>query len=210
MQTHAESSSLFATEKKTAFLLLCLASFLLLYMKKAFIENETAAFEFLQDRPEGGLLQLISAIQFLSIPLVYLWKFTVIAFLLWVGSFLFGYRITYSQCYGLAIVSEFIFLVPELLKIVWFLFIRTDPNLHDIRAFYPFSLMHFFDYYDIGKQYVYPLKALNLFEVVYWVSLTNGIHYYARKEKKIAWIIVFSSYVPDFLLWLLFYIVVYK
>ncbi len=210
MQTHAESSSLFATEKKTAFLLLCLASFLLLYIKKAFIENETAAFEFLQDRPEGGLLQLISAIQFLSIPLVYLWKFTVIAFLLWVGSFLFGYRITYSQCYGLAIVSEFIFLVPELLKIVWFLFIRTDPNLHDIRAFYPFSLMHFFDYYDIGKQYVYPLKALNLFEVVYLVSLTNGIHYYARKEKKIAWIIVFSSYVPVFLLWLLFYIVVYK
>ena len=87
---------------------------------------------------------------------------------------------------------------------------ETDPNLHDIRAFYPLSLMHFFDYQEIGKQYVYPLKALNLFEVVYWVSLANGIHFYAHKEKKIAWIIVLSSYVLIFLLWLIFYVVVYK
>ena len=210
METYTQSRSLFATEKKTAFILLCLASFLLLYIKKEFIENETAAFEFLQDRPEGGILQLMSAIQFFSIPLIYLWKFTVIGFVLWVGSFMFGYRITYSQCYGVAIVSEFIFLIPEVLKIGWFLFIQTDPNLHDIRAFYPFSLMHFFDYYEIGKQYVYPLKALNLFEVAYWVSLANGIHFYAHKQKKIARIIVLTSYVLIFPLWLLFYIVVYK
>src|SRR4029077_2265894 len=76
MQTDIESRSLFAAGKKTAFLLLCVASFLLLYIKKEFIENETAAFEFLQDRPEGGILQLISAIQLFSIPLIYLWKFT--------------------------------------------------------------------------------------------------------------------------------------
>ena len=210
MQRDTESRSLFAAEKKTAFLLLCVASFLLLYIKKDFIENETAAFEFLQDRPEGGILQLISAIQFFSIPLIYLWKFTVIGFVIWVGCFMFGYRVTYSQCYGVAIVSEFIFLIPEVLKIAWFLFIQTDPNLHDIRAFYPFSLMHFFDYYELGRQYVYPLKALNLFEVVYWVALANGIHFYSHKEKRIAWIIVFSSYGLVFLLWLLFYIVVYK
>ena len=210
MQTSAESRSLFVTEKKTAFLLLCLASFLLLYIKKEFIENETAAFEFLQDRPEGGILQLISAIQFFSIPLIYLWKFTVIGFVLWVGCFMFGYRVTYTQCYGVAIVSEFIFLLPEVLKIAWFMFIQSDPNLNDIRAFYPFSLMHFFDYYEIDKRYAYPLKALNLFEVLYWVALANGIHFYARKQKKIAWIIVFSSYVLIFLLWLVFYIIVYK
>jgi hypothetical protein len=183
---------------------------LLLYVKKTFIENETAAFEFLEDRPEGGILQVISAIQFLSIPLVYLWKFTVIGFVVWVGSFMFGYRVTYSQCWGIAIVSEYIFLVPEFLKILWFLFVQTDPNLNDIRAFYPFSLMHFFDYYDLDKRYVYPLKALNLFEIGYWALLVSGVHHFARKQMKTAWIIVLSSYGLIFLLWLLFYIVVYK
>jgi hypothetical protein len=210
MQTSLETKSLFAAEKRVTFLLLCLVTFLLLYVKKTFIENETAAFEFLEDRPEGGVLQLISAIQFFSIPFVYLWKFTVIGFVIWVGCFMFGYRITYSQCWGVTIVAEYIFLVPEFLKIIWFLFIQTDPNLYDIRAFYPLSLMHFFDYYTIDKRYVYPLKALNIFEVIYWFLLASGIHFYARKKMKIAWTIVVSSYIMIFILWLVFYMVVYQ
>ena len=210
MQTIEETKSLFAANKRLTFILLCLITFLLLYVKKTFIENETAAFEFLQDRPEGGILQLISALQFLTIPLIYLWKFTVIAFVIWVGCFMFGYRVTYSQCWGITVVSEFIFIVPELLKIGWFMFIETDPNLLDIRAFYPFSLMNFADYSEVDPQYVYPLKALNLFEIFYWVLLVTGVHFVSRKERKQAWIIVLCSYVIIFLMWILFYIVVYK
>lgn len=210
MQTIQETKSLFAANKRLTFILLCLITFLVLYIKKTFIENETAAFEFLQDRPEGGILQLISALQFLTIPFIYLWKFTVIAFVIWVGCFMFGYRVTYSQCLGITVVSEFIFVVPELLKIVWFMFIETHPNLLDIRAFYPFSLMSFFDYSQIDPKYAYPLKALNLFEIIYWVLLVSGVHFFSRKEKKQAWIIVLCSYVLIFLMWILFYIVVYK
>lgn len=210
MQTIEETKSLFAANKRLTLILLCLITFLLLYVKKTFIENETAAFEFLQDRPEGGILQLISALQFLTIPLIYLWKFTVIAFVIWVGCFMFGYRVTYSQCWGITVVSEFIFIVPELLKIGWFMFVETDPNLLDIRAFYPFSLMNFADYSEVDPQYVYPLKALNIFEIFYWVLLVTGVHFFSRKERKQAWIIVLSSYVLIFLLWILFYIVVYK
>ena len=210
MQTLEETKSLFAANKRLTFILLCLITFLLLYVKKAFIENETAAFEFLQDRPEGGILQLISALQFLTIPFIYLWKFTVIAFVIWVGCFMFGYRVTYSQCWGITVVSEFVFVVPELIKIGWFIFIQTDPNLLDIRAFYPFSLMNFFDYSEIDPKFAYPLKALNLFEILYWVILVTGVHFFARKQKKQAWIIVLCSYVLIFFMWLLFYLVVYK
>jgi hypothetical protein len=210
MQTIQDTKSLFAANKRLTFILLCLITFLLLYVKKAFIENETAAFEFLQDRPEGGILQLISALQFLTIPFIYLWKFTVIAFVIWVGCFMFGYRVTYSQCWGITVVSEFVFVVPELIKIGWFIFIQTDPNLLDIRAFYPLSMMNFFDYSEIDPKFAYPLKALNLFEIFYWVILVTGVHFFARKQKKQAWIIVLCSYVLIFFMWLLFYIVVYK
>jgi hypothetical protein len=179
-------------------------------VKKAFIENETAAFEFLQDRPEGMVLQVVSLVQFITIPFIYLWKFLLIAFVLWVGCFMFGYRITYNDCFSVAIISEFVFIIPEFLKIVWFLFIQTDPNLNDIHAFYPFSLMQFADYYELERKYVYPLKALNLFEILYWICLVTGIQHFAGKRKRMAWVIVFSSYVPVFLLWLVFYIIVYK
>jgi hypothetical protein len=210
MQTNNETKSIFATDKKLLFVLLCVLTLFLLYIKKSFIENETAAFEFLQDRPEGMVLKFISALQFISIPLVYAWKFTVIAFVIWVGCFMFGYRVTYTQCWGVVIGAEFIFLLPEVLKILYFIFIETDPAYADIGAFYPFSLMHFFDYYAIDKKWAYPLRALNGFEVVYWFALVTGIHHYAHKEKKYVWFIVAGSYIPIFLLWLWFYVIVYQ
>ena len=190
--------------------MLCLATLALLFVKISFIENETAAFEFLQDRPEGMILRIIATLKYLSIPFVYLWKFTVIAFVIWVGCFMFGYRVTYSQCWGVVIGAEFIFLIPEVLKIAWFMTIQTDPTYNEIGAFYPLSLMHFFDAYSLDKRWAYPLRALNVFEIVYWFLLVSGIHHYARKEKKIVWIIVACSYILIFFLWLLFYVIVYK
>jgi hypothetical protein len=210
METSNETKSIFATDKKLLFVLLCVSTLFLLYIKKSFIENETAAFEFLQDRPEGMVLQVIGTLQFISIPLVYLWKFTVIAFVIWIGCFMYGYRVTYIQCWGVVIGAEFIFLIPEVLKILYFFVIETDPSYWDIGSFYPLSLMHFFDYYAIDKKWAYPLRALNLFEIVYWFALVSGIHHYARKEKKIVWLIVACSYILIFLLWLVFYVIVYK
>jgi hypothetical protein len=205
-----ETKSIFAADKRLLFVLLCVLSILLLYVKIAFIENETAAFEFLQDRPEGLILRLLGALKLFSVPMVYLWKFTVIAFVIWVGCFMYGYRVTYGQCWALVLTCEFIFLVPEVIKILWFMAVNTDPTLHEIRAFYPLSLMHFFDYDAIDRKWAYPLRALNLFEVAYWFALVNGIHFHARKDKRVVWLIVASSYILIFLLWLGFYVIVYK
>lgn len=210
METTNETKSIFAIDKKLLFILLCLITLLLLYVKKSFIENETAAFEFLQDRPEGTVLKAVSTLQFVSVPLVYLWKFTVIAFVIWVGCFMYGYKVTYTQCWGVVMGAEFIFFIPEMLKIMWFLTVQTDPSYTDIGAFYPLSLMHFFDYYSIDPRWAYPLRALNIFEVVYWFLLVAGIQHYAQKEKKTVWLIVVSSYVLIFALWLIFYVIVYK
>jgi hypothetical protein len=205
-----ETKSFFGADKRLLFVLLCLITLLLLYVKIALIENETAAFEFLQDRPEGAILRLLNALKFLSIPFVYLWKFTVIAFVIWVGCFMFGYRVTYTQCWGVVIGAEYIFLIPEVLKITWFMTVQTDPTLGDISAFYPLSLMHFFDYEAIDKRWAYPLRALNVFEIVYWFALVKGINHFARKDEKYVWTIVLCSYVLLFFLWLGFYVIVYK
>lgn len=205
-----DQQSLFGADKKLTFVLICLATYALLYIKIAFIENETAAFQFLEDRPEGALFQLLNTLRIISVPLVYLWKFTVIGFVVWVGCFLFGYRVTFSQSWGIAIVSEFIFLIPEIVKIIWFMVINTDPTYDEVRSFYPLSLMNFFDTYAVSKRYAYPLRALNLFEVAYCFALVSGVHYFARKEKKIAWFIVLGSYVLLFICWLAFYALVYE
>jgi hypothetical protein len=208
-QSH-EAKSLFAADKKLTFTLLLLASVTLLYVKIFFIENETAAFEFLQDRPEGAILRALNALKFVAIPVIYLWKFTVIAFVIWVGCFMYGYRVTYSQCWGVVIVAEYIFLIPELVKIFWFMVVINDPSYYEIRAYYPLSLIQFVNYSEIDTRWAYPLRALNVWEIGYWFLLVEGIHHFARKQKKIVWLIVACSYILLFFFWLGFYAIVYK
>lgn len=205
-----ETDSVFDTNKWVFFIFLCLATILLLILKKSFIENETAAFEILESRGEMGVFHTINTLQYFSVPLVYLVKFTIISFVLWIGCFMFGYKITYGQVWQVVVIAESIFLVPELLKILWFLFVETDPDIFEIKAFYPFSLINVVDTYELGKRWFYPLKALNVFEVIYWFILAAGINHMAKKEKSTAYAIVFSSYVLFFFLWLGFYVLVYK
>jgi len=206
----SETKSFFAADKKLLFILLCVSTLLLLYIKISFIESETATFEFLQDRPEGGILKMLNALKLFSVPLIYLWKFTVIAFIIWIGCFLFGYRVTYGQCWGVVIGAEFIFLVPEIVKIVWFMTVNTDPSYDEVTSFYPMSLLNLVNQETLDKKWMYPLKALSLFEVIYWFLLVAGIHHYAQKSRRTVWYIVACSYILIFFLWLWFYVVVYK
>jgi len=192
------------------FAVVCIITFLLLFVKKSFIESEIAAFEVLQERGEMGFFHALSAVQYLSVPLVYAWKFTITAFILYVGGFMFGYKLTFRDMWRLAILAELIFFIPELIKIAWFLVVNTDPTYHEIRAFYPLSLMNLFDFEALPKRWHYPLKALNVFEIVYWGILTAGVFVISGKRSRNSVIIVATSYVMWFFLWLTFYAIVYK
>jgi hypothetical protein len=199
-----------AIDKRIFFIFLCLITFLLLYLKKSFIESQIAAFEILEQRGEMGFYHFINALQYFSIPIVYLYKFTVITFILWVGCFMFGYKVFYSKLWQLVMFAECIFFGAELLKIGWFVFIETDPEIWDVKAFYPLSLINLFDYREVPDAWHYPLKAINFFEVLYWVILVYGIQYLSRKRFDISLYIVLSSYVLWFFLWLIFFVLIYK
>jgi hypothetical protein len=200
----------FDIDKRVYFLFLCLITFLVLLIKKNFVENETAAFEVLEMRGQEGIFQVFNTLQYITIPLFYLWKFTVIAFLLWMGSFAFGYKIPFKKCWQVAMIAETIFILPELMKIAHFALGPDDPNFYDIKAYFPFSLMNLYNYQDVATKYHYPLKALNLFEILYWGLLVYGLHLAAKKEFRVAFASVSASYILFFFLWLWFYISVYK
>jgi hypothetical protein len=199
-----------AIDKRLFFIFLCLITFLLLYIKKSFIESQIAAFEILEQRGEMGFYHVLNALQYFSIPIVYLYKFTVIAFILWVGCFMFGYKVIYSRLWALVMFAECIFFGAELLKIGWFVFIETDPEIWDVRAFYPLSLINLFDFRDVPDAWHYPLKAINVFELFYWIILVYGIQYLSRKRFDISLYIVLTSYVFWFFLWLIFFVLIYK
>ncbi|MEL7001949.1 MAG: hypothetical protein AAFN93_04345, partial [Bacteroidota bacterium] len=194
-----EKEGIYGINKWGFFLIVCFITLLLLLMKKNFVENETTAFEILAERGEMGVFQAINTLQYLSIPVVYIIKFTIIAFVIWIGCFMFGYRISFGDTWHVVLVSEIIFFIPELLKIMWFMFVETNANYFDIREFYPLSLINLVDTEYLESRWFYPLKALNVFEVIYWFILVSGIHSFARKKLSITYYIIFSSYVLFFL-----------
>ena len=198
------------TQPIAYFLALCIITFLVLFTKKALVENETVAFQILQEDGRFGVFRIFNTLQFVAIPLIYAYKATLIAFILWVGSFMFGYKISYKQMWMVAIVAETTFLLPEFVKIMWFILVDHQPDIWEIKAFYPLSMMGFFDPATVADNWQYPLKALNLFEILYWIVLVEAIHATANKKWNYAFAIVFTSYVPFFLFWLLYYSQVYK
>ncbi len=204
------TKDLLAINRLFFFALLCFLTFLVLFIKKTFIEFEITAFQILDERGQLGFFKIISALQYLSIPAIYLLKFTFIAFLVWVGCFGFGYRVTYANCWHIVMVAEIVFILPELLKIFWFLFVETDPDFATVRAFYPLSLMNFFDFESVEHKWHYPLKSLNIFEIFYWFFLVAGIYIKSNKVYRQSMIIGLFGYVLPFLFWLGYYTVVYK
>jgi len=201
---------LIQTDTIIYFLAINILTFLILFAKKSLIENETIAFQILQEEGRFGIYSIFNSLQFLAIPIIYLYKSTIIGFILWIGAFMFGYKITYKQCWKIALIGETVFLLPEIIKVFWFILRPDDVNIWQIRAFYPLSIMNFFDYQTLPAQYHYPLKALNVFEVIYWFVLVELVHSTASKQRSYAVAIVFLSYVPLFWLWLVYYILVYK
>ena len=197
-------------DKRLFFVFLSLFTFVLLLIKKNFIELEIAAFEVLEQDGNLGVFHFIKTLQNLSIPIIYLWKFTIIAFVIWIGCFMFGYKVAYVKVWQVVMIAESVFFIPEIIKIFYYLFIVTDPDYFEVRAFYPFSVMNLFDYELTAKAWHYPLKALNIFELFYWVLLVYGIKLASRKRFDISALIIGSSYILFFLIWLGFYVIVYK
>jgi hypothetical protein len=209
MNSDSLLSEMMMQKKWIMFMLLCLCTLFLLYIKKSFIEDETMAFEFMSGRPEGSWLTLRSTIQYLTIPLVYGWKFLVLGFVVWVGSFMYGYRVTFEQCWRIVLCSDFIFLIPEILKIIFFLFIELEPDIYRINSFYPFSLMNLFNEAEVDQRFHYPLKALNLFEILNMYLLAHGLMIFTGRPFRNTVTIILISYLPLLFAWFGFYVIVY-
>lgn len=201
--------NLLKTKTGVLFLALCLGSILILWARIQLVENETIAYQILQEQGRFGIFKFFNSLKYLATPFIYGLKLTLIAFILWTGAFLYGYKIGFSQMWKVAIIGEFIFLFAELIKIAWLIWIPYEPTIWDIRAFYPLSIMNLFDYEAIPNNWVYPLQSLNIFEPINWLVLVYSIHYSARKKLDYAYAIVFTTYVPLFIIWLVYYAIVY-
>lgn len=147
-------------------------------------------------------------ISYALVPLLLLLKISLIASVLYIGTFFYSkVKVTFKQLFDAVIKAEFVFLLVSILKIIWFYFFQTNYTLEDLQYFYPLSTLNIVGYKGLEAWFIYPLQVLNLFELAYWLLLSYFVGKLAFTEKDkgkpmdLGFKIVASSYGSALLLW---------
>jgi hypothetical protein len=141
-------------------------------------------------------------ITYFILPIFYLVKYLFVTFCLSIGIFFVTDKFEFYRIFGLAVKAEFIFLIPVIIKLFWFLFIKTNYSLSDFQYFSPLSALNMFQPNELEPWLLYPLQVLNVFEIFYWIILA----YLLSKEipeldLNQAFTVVMSGYGTGLVIW---------
>jgi hypothetical protein len=103
------------------FALISLLYICILFLNRAFILADIAVFELLKERNQLSLFNFLYSSQYFITPIWLVWKFSVTALILWMGCFMFGYKVTYQALWKWVMCCEIIFIIPELKRHLSFL-----------------------------------------------------------------------------------------
>ena len=90
--------------------------------------------------------------------------------------------------------AEAIFLLPAIIKLLWFAFVQTDYTLEELQYFYPLSLLNLFEVGELEAWWVYPFQVINVFEIGYWIVLAYALSKLLSKSFNNALGFVMSTY----------------
>lgn len=192
------------------FILILLINFFLLWISKAVLINDIVFYNTYSEQLtyERAMelfrkMRELSWITYIIIPIVLFLKFLIITIVLYVGVFFFNYNriVSFGNIFRIVIASEIVFAFASFVKFIWFFLFAGNYDLNDLNFFYPLSLINLFNTAEIGRLWIYPLQVLNLFQVLYLISISYGLQKFgvkaAHSEK-----LVLSSYLPALTIWI--------
>ena len=110
-------------------------------------------------------------VTFAAAPLLTLIKCFFVASCIYTGAIFNKTENSFADFFRITLVAEFIALLPAIFKILWFGLLNRDYGLQDLSYFSPTSLLSFTQPGEIDPWLVYPLHLINLFELLYWLTL---------------------------------------
>lgn len=196
--------------RKLFFLILTVFYVAIRYITNDLILQSIPGYETLEDEGTFMYFHIFNTLNYLWTPFSLLWKFLLTSFVLWMASFAWGYKIQFSKIWGMVMLGEIIFIIPETLKMFILLVYPEQWTLEELRDFYPLSLLSVVGIEGTRRALIYPLQALNIFELSYIGYLILGITTILKRGWKASVWIVATGYVLLFLAWLGFYILAYR
>lgn len=156
---------------------------------------------------QGDLLffHIFNTLNYIWTPFALLWKFTVIAFLFWSIGLTIGYKVKFKALWQFALVAEFIFIFPELLRLLWYMNPTGSVSYLEIQNFEPLSALWLVGPENLEEKFHYPLSVINVFELLYGMAWVLGFHTLSRRSVQESIPVVLLSYFLPLVLWLAFY-----
>jgi hypothetical protein len=108
---------------------------------------------------------------YVFLPILVFVKILFVVVCFSVGGLFLNIENGFKKFFSIATNAEFLFVVPGLIKLLWFSFIKTNYILQDLQYFAPLSAIILFNTTELDPWLVYPLDLLNAFELLYWFAL---------------------------------------
>lgn len=110
-------------------------------------------------------------LSYVMLPIILFLKIFLTATSLFTGALILGVETSFKKLMHEAVQAEFVMVLPGVVKLLWFSFVRLDYSLQDLQYFSPLSVFSLFNSAEVESWLIYPLQLLNLFEVAYWCVL---------------------------------------
>lgn len=126
----------------------------------------------------------------------------IITAIVFAGTFFSTLKINFLDVFKIVVVAEFIVLLQEMMKFLWFYFVSPPKSLIEIKNSVPLSLQNFFSF-DALKTWQVSLLSISIFDILIMLILASGLKYQIKNlsfEK--SFIIAFSTYGVGLLLYL--------
>ena len=145
-----------------------------------------------------------SWISYAITPIVLLLQSSALSVLIYIGVFFSDLHkdITLGKIFKVVVVSEIVFVVASVIKMLWFILFAGNYTLDDMNFFYPLSLINLFSRSEVASYWVYPLQTVNIFQVFYVLLLAFGLSRIGSVKKISVDRIVLSTYVPAMAVWI--------
>lgn len=197
-------------KKKLLFIIIILYIFAS-YLTNKFLSLEDLIYGFYSEQfAKEQIEQIIqnqekwSWISYAIIPVLVLIRGGLVALCLNVGLFFYDTenKIKFKQLFRIALLGEFVLVLVGFVKLLYFLFIKTNYTLQDIQQFYPLSYINFLDIENLEPWLIYPLQTINLFEITYFFVLVYGVHKLLKNNYWKSFEITAASYGTGLVIWL--------
>ncbi|MBI9055145.1 MAG: hypothetical protein JEY96_15085 [Bacteroidales bacterium] len=111
----------------------------------------------------------------------------------------------------IVLLAQLVLLIPDLLELIWFTFIKTDYSMADVDYFNPLSIVNLINYESISSSSYKLMSSINVFNVLYWGLLIILIKKFVKINLKDSSVVVLCFYgAISFIVFFVYLLGVYK